>query len=159
MADLIRTRGERIVCLGLRCSMACLTVSCHETPSTARTALCRVLSEHDLPQTFVADFAMWSLALHASRHEPLACLAIDSDGWSQDEALAVTLVALSQHQHCPALTACACALVGQGNLGRVLSATSTVARKLLAERIVLGPHPHVALSTDGASARSSKPLH
>ena len=121
---------ERIVGLGFRCSLACLRSSDAAEARRACTYLTTALCADNLPAELVPQFAAWALAIESSAERPIAVLPIKSASFGRDECLAISLVAACQHQTCPALRACAFALLGSADLGRALAATATIAATL-----------------------------
>ena len=110
--------------------MACLRACDQADAGQACARLTAALAALELPQSLIAGFAAWALAVEASAARPVAVLPIDSAGFCRDECLAISLVAACQHDACPALKACAFALLGTSDLGRALVATEAVARTL-----------------------------
>ena len=69
----------------------------------------------------------------------------------RDECLAVSLIAASQHDACPALQACAYALMGANEIEPVLKTARDFARTLESANIILGQ--------DLVGERSGRSLH
>lgn len=149
-------RPEQLVGLGFRCSLACLRT---DDPAFARVACSRLttaLSLHEAPRALVLQFSAWALAIEASAERPIGILPIEAIGFCRDECLAVALVAACQHQACPALRACAFALMGTADLGRALAATETLAATLLEADALLG---HDRIVEAPAAAAYGPKLH
>ena len=104
-------RGERLVGIGFRCWLAgydTCDISCWETgwnyyarelgPSRAKTAL--------------GELSCWVRALRDSACRKLDYFPFGCSRFCRDECLAVSMIAASQNQACPALRACAFALLG-----------------------------------------------
>ena len=127
---------ERLVGLGFRCSMICLRTADNTGPY-ACALLQASIDDHRLPAKLNANFAAWALAVEATATRPIKLLALKHHSFSPDESLAIALVAACQHAHCPALTACASALLGTNDLGRTLAATQILAHTLLTANAVL----------------------
>jgi hypothetical protein len=128
----VKSRPEHIVGLGFRCSLTCLRAVDGDTSQQACALLSAAIEAETLPQAILADFTAWTLAVEASAGRPIVVLPIDSLGFGRDECLAISLVAACQHGRCPALTACAFALLGRGDIARALVATRMLSASLLA---------------------------
>lgn len=110
----------------------------------------------------MATFLSWGLAIECTAVRPLVVLPLTCEGLSRDECLAVSLVAAAQHQHCPALRACAAALLGTADDGRVFETSRILAGRLAdsgahldADRIVEAAR----FEARGATAPTSTPVH
>lgn len=135
----MRSAAEQVVGLGFRCSLACLRTADNATSRQACAMLQSTLEAHRLPARLVADFSAWALAVEASAERPIAVLPVAAAGFCRDECLAISLVAACQHDSCPALKACAFALLGSSDLGRALAATDVIAHTLLLAEMRLRP--------------------
>jgi hypothetical protein len=130
----ISARPEWIVGLGFRCSITCIRAS---DPGCARQA-CAVLGSaveaRAMPVSLVTSFSAWAMAVEATAERHIAVLPAGASGLCRDECLAIALVAACQYGACPALQACAFALLGSSDLGRAIAATQNVAHALLGAR-------------------------
>ncbi|MBX9925307.1 MAG: hypothetical protein K2Y05_03025 [Hyphomicrobiaceae bacterium] len=123
---------NRLVGFGFRCAMACVSSAEEHDAATACDALNAGLCRYGLTQAATDGFLAWTLAVQCDAARPIVTLPIPSAGFSRDECLAVSLVAACQHPACPALRACAGALLGTQDNARALAATSELATYLLA---------------------------
>jgi hypothetical protein len=130
---------ERLVGLGFRCAMTCLRPGSGLAAPQACALLKAAIEAHRLPTKLNRDFAAWALAVDATAERPIALSALDHQSFTPDESLAIALVAACQHAHCPALTACASALLGTHDLGRALAATQILAHTLFTANALLSP--------------------
>jgi len=134
---------ENLVGLGFRCSMSCFRPGLDASSNGCRL-LAATIAARGLSPGIQDHFTAWALAITATAQRPITLNPLETASFSQDERLAITLVAACQHAPCPALTACASALLGTSDLGRVLAATQIIAHTLAATGIVvqnLGPGP------------------
>lgn len=138
---------ERLVGLGFRCAMTCLRPGCALAAPNACALLKTSLETHRLPADLNTGFAAWALAVEATAERPIELHSLDHHTFSADEALAIALVATCQHAHCPALTACASALLGTRDIGRALAATQILAHTLFAANAVLQLHNRISTPT------------
>ena len=138
-ADRLLRKPERIVGIGFRCSIACLRGCAVDEQQHACAVLRASVEIQLLPLTLIGAFSAWALAVESSAIRPVAVLPTDSLGFCRDECLAISLVAACQNNACPALRACAFALLGGGDVGRTLSATQAVADALREADTLLTP--------------------
>lgn len=81
----------------------------------------------------ITDLAFWVQNVKNAAHRTIDCAPIDCKAFCQDECMAISLIAASQHQACPALQACARALLGTDDsqdIDDVLHATEQFAYTL-----------------------------
>jgi hypothetical protein len=119
--------------------MICLRTGDPAVARLAGSRLCTALSLHGAPRALLVQFSAWALAIAADAERPIGILAIEAPGFCDDERLAVALVAACQHRACPALQACAFALMGTEYPGRALAATEAIATTLTGADALLTP--------------------
>jgi hypothetical protein len=124
------SRAEHLVGIGFRCSLVCLRTGDVGLAGRACQRLRDALDAGRLTTDLVAPFTAWALAVEANAARPVTILPVDAGGFCTDECLAISLVAACQNNACPALTACALALLGTPDDGRVIAATREVADAL-----------------------------
>jgi hypothetical protein len=75
----------------------------------------------------VGDLACWvrSISCHSQRYLKVA--AVDCDRFCRDECLAIDMIAACQHNACPAMRACAFALLGCSLIEPVVAGTESFA--------------------------------
>jgi hypothetical protein len=81
-------------------------------------------------QAVVADLASWVNAVRCCGIREIELLPEDCQAFGRDECLAVTLVAASEHRHCPAMRLCANLLLGTDNIEPALTAAHRFSRTL-----------------------------
>ncbi len=144
--------AERLAGLGFRCWLAgyqnnamtfwedAWNLYAHELgPVSARAAIC--------------DLSAWVRALSGNARRPITLYPAACDRFTHDECLAVSMIAAAQH-NCPAIRACAFALLGAQPLDEVITSASRFAARLSENQMMLGPSPIVdPLATPQISAR------
>ncbi len=93
---------------------------------------------NDTARKAVTDLASWVNAVRISSLREIRLLPSRCPSFCRDECLAVSLIAASQHESCPALQACAYALIGADQIETVLKTASRFAATLKASDVVLG---------------------
>ncbi|MEM7619832.1 MAG: hypothetical protein AAF228_05125 [Pseudomonadota bacterium] len=78
----------------------------------------------------VTDLSFWVQQIKCCARRKIDCAPIDCKAFCQDECTAVSLIAASQHKACPALQACANALLGTDETEDVLNAAERFASTL-----------------------------
>lgn len=104
-------RGERLVGIGFRCWLAgydTCDIACWET---GWNYFCRELGPCHA-KIAVGELACWVRSLRETAGRKLSYYPFGCAGFCRDECLAISMIAASQHQACPALKACAYALLG-----------------------------------------------
>ncbi len=86
----------------------------------------------------VTDLAAWVNMVRVHTLREIQLLPPQCPSFCRDECLAVSLIAASQHDACPALQACAYALMGAEDIEPVLKTARDFARTLETAKIVLG---------------------
>lgn len=71
--------------------------------------------------------ASWAKSVNASSRRSVEISPLEACEFCRDECLAISLIAASQHQTCPAMRACAFALIDSSLLDDVLYHTETFA--------------------------------
>jgi hypothetical protein len=117
---------ERLVGLGFRYWLAGLRtgdISCWERAwcaysnalgaSTARGA--------------VTDLSCWVSAINRHARRELETAAVDCERFCRDECLAIEMISACQHNACPAMRACAFALLGCSLIDEVVDGAETFA--------------------------------
>ncbi len=147
---------ERLAGLGFRCWLAGYkngSMTCWEDawnlyaqemgPVAARTA--------------IRDLSCWVRAVSGHSQRPIQICPADCDRFARDECLAVSMIAAAQHD-CPAIKACAYALLGVQPVDEVLTSASRFAACLRENQLVLQPGPIVEPLDNGLAARNA-PVH
>ena len=112
-------KGERLVGLGFRCWLSGYQNRTISSWENCWTHYCRELGSRNA-RVAMTDLSSWvdSVRCHALRDIELC--AFDCPSFYDDEKLAISLIAASAHGGCPALRACASALLGTERVEPVL---------------------------------------
>ncbi|MBU2581841.1 MAG: hypothetical protein KJ622_09005 [Alphaproteobacteria bacterium] len=84
--------------------------------------------------------AKWAVAADAHAHRRLQIAGLHMNSFSRDETLAIAMIAASQHSTCPAMRACAFALLETPHVDEVVHHAETFAVVLRAQGCLLSPH-------------------
>ena len=152
-----RRPSERLVGIGFRCWLAgydTCDIACWETgwnyyarelgPTQAKTA--------------VTELACWVRAVRDAACRKIVYLPYGCAGFGRDECVAISMVAASQHSACPAMRACAFALLGASDIDSVVESATSFGSVLAATGHVLSDQSicdatiSSALTTPGGSA-------
>jgi len=90
----------------------------------------------------IRDLSCWVRAVSGHARRPIRLCPADCERFAYDECLAVSMVAAAQHD-CPAIKACAYALLGAQPFEEVILSASRFAGCLRENRLLLGPDPIV----------------
>jgi hypothetical protein len=91
----------------------------------------------------VSNLSSWVRAIHCHTHRPLQTSAFDCAGFCRDECVAISMIAACQHQACPAMRACAFALIGCSLIDEVVHVAESFAETMREADQVLSPsHAH-----------------
>lgn len=86
----------------------------------------------------VTDLAAWVNMVRVYSIRDIELLPTKCPSFCRDECLAVSLIAASQHDACPALQACAYALMGAEEIQPMLKTARDFARTLESANMILG---------------------
>lgn len=103
--------AERLVGLGFRYWLKGFRtgdISCWEK---AWCAYCEVLGA-STAKGVVTDLACWVRAINRHARRDLETAAVDCERFCRDECIAIEMISACQHEACPAMRACAFALLG-----------------------------------------------
>ena len=78
----------------------------------------------------ITDLASWVRAVRQTACRRIETYPLGCAGFCRDECIAISVIAASQHNHCPALRACAFALVGTSDIDAMLDEAADFASKL-----------------------------
>lgn len=78
----------------------------------------------------VTDLGSWVRAVRQTTCRRIETYPTGCAGFCRDECIAISVIAASQHDHCPALRACAFALVGTSDVDGMLGEAADFARQL-----------------------------
>ena len=143
-----RSGAEWLVGMGFRCWLAGYDtgdIACWEN---GWNEYARALGP-DRARRAVTELACWVRAVRASATRKIEYAPFGCPGFCADECLAISLIAASQHQRCPAMRACALALTGADAIDPVLEAASAFADALDQADQRLSPEAVAALMAGG----------
>lgn len=140
-----RAGAEWLVGVGFRCWLAGYDtgdIACWETGWNEYS---KALGPERAKRA-VTELACWVRAVRACASRKLEYYPFGCTGFCSDECMAVSLVAASQHQHCPAMRACAFALTGSSSVDQVIEAASAFGDVLREAEFQLTPEAISALA-------------
>lgn len=138
---------ERIVGLGFRYWMLGLNsgdIGCWEKAWCLYSGLFGAASA----KVAVTGLASWVGALHTASCRPITVLPERCPRFCRDECIAVSMIAACQHNTCPAMRACAFALIESSMIDGIVGKAQTFAdtlvsleHRLSSDSIVVAPFP------------------
>src|ERR1700730_11578737 len=87
----------------------------------------------------VSDLACWVSSISCHTQRDLKVAGVDCDHFCRDECLAIDMIAACQHDACPAMRACAFALLGCSMIEAVVEGAGTFAATMRDADQVLPP--------------------
>lgn len=132
-------RPERLVGIGFRCwldGFSSGNIAGWETAwnlYTSELGACRA-------RVAVHELGLWVGKIRDVSGREITTLPHHCTGFCRDECVAISMVAASQHKVCPAMRACAFALIGCSDMEGLLTATDRFAVMLDAVGQRLSPH-------------------
>jgi hypothetical protein len=91
----------------------------------------------------VSELSCWVRAIHSHTHRSLETSAIDCDQFCRDECVAISMIAACQHQACPAMRACAFALLGCSLIDEVVNVAESFAETMRgADQVLSASNAH-----------------
>ena len=120
---------ERLVGIGFRCWFAgydTCDVDCWETGWNYYARELGVQRAKDA----VTELACWVRSVRDAACRKIAYYPFGCAGFAPDECVAISMVAASQHAQCPALRACAFALIGSSDVDGVVDSAQEFASVL-----------------------------
>ncbi len=103
----------------------------------------------------VTDLSCWVRAINRHAQRDLETAAVDCERFCRDECIAIDMIAACQHNACPAMRACAFALLGCSLIDEVVEGAETFAATMRGADQVLPPsfaHGSSLLAMPPASA-------
>lgn len=88
-------------------------------------------------KSVITDLSLWVQTVKSYAKRQIDCAPIDCKAFCQDECVAISLIAASQHKACPALQACAFALIGTDEVQEVVDTSDSFAHTLKQADIML----------------------
>lgn len=130
MAPEVMMTPERLVGIGFRgwyAGYEYQDVSCWES---VWNTYARTLGSKPAKQA-VSELSAWVRIVHTSRCRRIETLPTGCVGFCKDECVAISVIAACQHDNCPALKACAFALLGSSHVDPMLEEATDFANVLL----------------------------
>jgi hypothetical protein len=127
---------EKLVGLGFRCWLSGYQRGAIESWETCWSYYRRELGA-EAARKAVTGLAAWVNMVRVHSIRDIELLPAQCPSFCRDECLAVSLIAASQHEACPALQACAYALMGANEIEPVLHTARAFARTLNAANVYL----------------------
>ena len=87
----------------------------------------------------VTDLSCWVRAINRHARRDLETAAVDCERFCRDECIAIEMIAACQHHACPAMRACAFALLGCSLIDEVVEGAETFAATMRGADQVLPP--------------------
>ena len=87
----------------------------------------------------VRDLSCWVRAIRQHSQRDVETAAAGCDGFCRDECVAIAMIAACQHEACPAMRACAFALLGCSMIDEVVGGAESFAHTLQQADRVLSP--------------------
>lgn len=117
-----RYEPERMVGIGFRCWLAGYETGDINCWEAGWNHISRELSPQRA-KPVVAELACWVRVIRAAACRKLEYYPVNCAGFCRDECFAISMIAACQHNACPALRACAFALIGESLVDPVVSAS------------------------------------
>lgn len=86
----------------------------------------------------ITDLACWVRSIHAGATRNIEIYPASCEGFCRDESMAISMVAACQNNACPAMKACAFALIGDAAINEVVDTAERFADTLGHCGVVLG---------------------
>ncbi|MCB1504076.1 MAG: hypothetical protein KDJ47_03785 [Hyphomicrobiaceae bacterium] len=87
----------------------------------------------------VGSLSEWAKAVAVASHHQISVRPLSACGFCRDECLAISMIAACQHNTCPAMRACAFALIENSMVDEVLHHAGTYALTLRSVEHVISP--------------------
>jgi hypothetical protein len=87
----------------------------------------------------VSDLSCWVRAISRHARRDLETFAVDCDRFCRDECIAIEMISACQHAACPAMRACAYALLGCSLIDEVVEGAESFAATMRGANQVLPP--------------------
>lgn len=87
----------------------------------------------------IGSLSSWARSVAVAAKNPISVRPLDTIGFCRDECLAISMIAACQHNTCPAMRACAFALIDSSMVDEVLHHASTYALTLRSIEHIISP--------------------
>jgi len=91
-------------------------------------------------EVVVGNLAAWTKSINAAARRRVEVSPLDACAFCRDECLAISMIAACQHNTCPAMRACAFALIENSMVDEVLHHAGTFAITMRSLDRVVSPH-------------------
>lgn len=91
-------------------------------------------------ETVVNALAAWVRSVHEAARRDIEVCETGCETFCQDECIAISIIAAAQNDTCPAMRACAFALLGTSDIDPVIASAEAFAQQLRAAGKNLSPH-------------------
>jgi hypothetical protein len=122
---------ERLVGVGFRCWLAGCRTGDITNWEYAFNMYARELGACGA-RAAVGELSCWVRKIRDVAGRDISTLPTDCPGFCRDECVAISMIAASQHKVCPAMRACAFALIGCSNVDAIMTHTDSFALTLAA---------------------------
>lgn len=106
----------------------------------------------------ITDLACWVRSIHAGATRNIEIYPASCEGFCRDECMAISMVAACQNNACPAMKACAFALIGDAAITEVVDTAERFADTLGHCGVILGENS-IANAMPAISASETMPLN
>jgi hypothetical protein len=130
---------EQLVGVGFRCWLAGYETSDIDCWETGWNFYARELGTQRAKKA-VTELACWVRLVRENACRKISYFPFGCTGFCPDECVAISMVAASQHSACPAMRACAFALLGSSEIDGVVDSADGLASVLSASGYVLSQH-------------------
>lgn len=132
------SNGERLVGLGFRCWLSGYQSGTIRSWETCWTHYCRALGNRNA-RAAMTDLSSWVDSVRCHTLREIELCAYECPSFCNDERLAISLIAASAQDGCPALRACAAALLGTERVEPVLKTAAHFAITLETAGVTFAP--------------------
>lgn len=130
--------GERLVGLGFRCWLSGYQSGTIRSWENCWTHYCRALGNRNA-RAAMTDLSSWVDSVRCNALREIELCAYECPSFCKDEKLAISLIAASAKDGCPALRACAAALLGSERVEPVLKTAAHFAITLETAGVIFTP--------------------
>jgi hypothetical protein len=134
----VSNRPERLVGFGFRRALKAIETG-DQMPWEFAWQEFANATDPDRATQLVARLSVWARAVRRCSGRRIETLPSSCPGFCRDECLAISMIAASQHQVCPALRACAFALMGASEISPALEASDAFGAALTRSGQILSP--------------------
>lgn len=119
-------KPEQLVGIGFRCCLAGYETQDIDCWETGWNIYARELGTQ-CAKVAMTELTCWVRAVHLNACRRISTFPFGCSGFCRDECMAISMVAASQHAACPAMRACAFALLGSSDIDGVVETATNFA--------------------------------